>query len=159
MPAIAIRIAGPADLGVMRRFEQAIVAAERPFDPTLREDSVEYYDIAALLASDSARVVLAEDGGKAIGCGFARVDVSKPYLRHARHAYLGLMYTDPAYRGAGVNRQIVDALAGWCRNRGVTELRLDVYAGNAPAISAYRKAGFTPHLVEMRLGLTADEPD
>lgn len=159
MPAIAIRIAGPADLGVMRRFEQAIVAAERPFDPTLSDQTVEYYDIGALLASESARVVLAEDGGTAVGCGFARIDVSKPYLRHDRHAYLGLMYTDPAYRGAGVNRLIVDALIAWCRTRDVTELRLDVYAGNAPAISAYRKAGFAPHLVEMRLGLTAKEPD
>jgi len=143
----------------MRRFEHAIVAAERPFDPTLRDGAVEYYDIGALLASEDARVVLAEDGPTVVGCGFARIDVSKPYLRHGRHAYLGLMYTDPASRGAGVNRRIVDALAQWCRTRGITELRLDVYAGNAAAISAYQKAGFSPHLVEMRLGLNPTGQD
>lgn len=39
-----------ADHAILRRFEQAIVAAERPFDSTIRKGDVAYYDLDALLA-------------------------------------------------------------------------------------------------------------
>jgi len=32
-------------------------------------------------------------------------------------------------------------------------MRLDVYTENASAIKAYEKAGFTPYMVDMRIGI------
>jgi len=61
------------------------------------------------------------------------------------------MYTDPDYRGMGVNEAIVRALMDWSRSKKITELRLTVYHGNAPAIKAYEKAGFKGHILEMRV--------
>ena len=40
-------------------------------------------------------------------------------------------------------------------SQNVTELRLDVYINNIAAIKAYEKAGFTSHMIEMRMSLKA----
>jgi RimJ/RimL family protein N-acetyltransferase len=63
------------------------------------------------------------------------------------------MYVEPAYRGKGVNQLIIDALKSWALLQGLTELRLDVYISNEIAIRAYEKAGFTPYLINMRMGI------
>ena len=63
------------------------------------------------------------------------------------------MYVEPAWRGKGVNQVIIDALKSWARSRNLTELRLDVYTTNDAAIRAYEKAGFTPYLINMRMGI------
>jgi GNAT superfamily N-acetyltransferase len=61
------------------------------------------------------------------------------------------MYTRPDYRGLGINGQVIEALKAWAHKQGLSEMRLTVYTGNQPAIRAYEKAGFTSHLLEMRL--------
>ena len=150
---VTIRVAESADLATLERFQQGIVAAERPFDPLLRESGVRYYDIVAMLRDPAVHLLLAEAEGSPIGCGFARIDTAKPWLRHTREAYLGLMFVEPEWRGRGVNARLLAALSAWCRAQGVSELRLDVYADNAAALSAYRKAGFRPSMLEMRATL------
>ena len=153
MSELILRTATSADLIELENFEQGVITAERPFDSTLKPDGVRYYDLAALVSSPDAHFLIAEMASRPVGCGFARLDAAKAYLRHARHGYLGLMYVVPEYRGRGINGRILQALSGWCRERGVCELRLDVYSRNEPAVRAYLKAGFEPHMLEMRLGL------
>jgi GNAT superfamily N-acetyltransferase len=63
------------------------------------------------------------------------------------------MYVVPEYRGKGVNRKIIEVLKQWSVSQNVTEVRLEVYIKNLAAIKAYEKAGFTPHMMEMRMGL------
>ncbi|MDB6083963.1 MAG: family N-acetyltransferase [Gammaproteobacteria bacterium] len=150
---VKIRQATPKDLAALRRFQQGVVDAERRFDPTLKEASVHYYDIERMIDADHVHFLVADVGDESIGCGFARIEAAKPWLKHAVHAYFGLMYVAPAYRGRSVNEKIVTELKRWCRSRGVRELRLEVYLGNRGAIQAYRKAGFSEHMVEMRLEL------
>jgi len=152
MLPIVVRPATASDLETLYRFQQGILAAERPFDSTIKDGPVQYYDIPGLLASNQVMFVIAETGAEIVGCGFARIEVAKPYLKHSMHGYLGLMYVDPEYRGHSVNRKIIDALKGWCGSRGITELRLEVYHGNAAAIRAYEKAGFHRLMLEMHLG-------
>ena len=43
-----IRIATLKDLTVLLRFEQGVIEAERPFDPTIKECEIPYYDISEL---------------------------------------------------------------------------------------------------------------
>lgn len=150
--SVTVRRATCADIETLRRFEQGIVAAERPFDPTIRKGEVHYYDIAALIASADAFVAIAEAGGEAIGCGFARKKASPVYVDPEFHAYIGLMYVEPAHRGKGVSDAIIRRLIDWAREGGLAEIRLEVYPGNAAAIRAYEKAGFAPHMLEMRRG-------
>jgi ribosomal protein S18 acetylase RimI-like enzyme len=147
------RTATPQDIRALRQFEQGIVNSERAFDPTLKPGPIQYYDIETMLVADNVKFVVAELGDALIGCGFARIDNAKTYLSHSKQAYLGLMYVDPKYRGQSINSAIVDHLKSWCRSKGVTELRLEVYSDNLVAVGAYEKAGFSKHSIEMRMRL------
>lgn len=153
MEKITVRKAEVTDLETLLRFEQGVITAERPFDPTLKKGLIHYYDIKEMINAPHIRLVVAEAGKEIIGSGYARIETAKPYLQHTQHAYLGFMYVQPGNRGKGVNNIIIDALKQWSLSQGITELRLDVYQENTAAIKAYEKAGFIKHMVEMRLGL------
>jgi GNAT superfamily N-acetyltransferase len=153
MSGITIRKATINDLNTLLRFEQNLIAAERPFDKTLKSGHIHYYDLEEMIKASHVEVVVAESDNEIIGSGYARIETAKPYLVHQRHAYLGFMYVDPAHRGKGVNKKIIEVLKEWAVTQKITELRLDVYADNMAAIKAYGKAGFTSHLIEMRMGL------
>lgn len=153
MNGITTRKAQPSDLDILLSFEQGIITAERPFDPTLKEGEIHYYDLAKMIAAPDVEVLVAELNGEVIGSGYARIIQSKDYLKHNRHCYLGFMYVKPEYRGKGVNNLVLEALKQWTLDQGINELRLEVYNDNQPAIRAYEKAGFTPNLLEMRIGI------
>jgi GNAT superfamily N-acetyltransferase len=151
MHTITIRKAHRNDLEKLLEFEQGIITAERPFDPTLKEEKIHYYDIEKMISAPHIEVLVAEIGSELIGSGYARIETAKPYLNHLKYAYLGFMYTDANHRGKGVNAKIIEALKEWCNLQNVFELRLDVYNDNSSAIKAYEKAGFKKHLVNMRM--------
>lgn len=157
MEQIITRTATLADLSILLEFEQGIIQTERPFDPTLKDGHINYYDIAAMIQAPHVEVIVAELNGEIIGSGYARIEDSKVYLKHPKHAYLGFMYVKPEYRGKGVNKQVIATLQQWAIKRGITEFRLDVYSDNLPAVKAYEKIGFTKHLIEMRMDLAVGD--
>ena len=151
---ITIRPATSNDLPTLLRFEQAVISTERPFDPTLKKGDTHYYDLEEMIKAPHIHLVVAVTGDKIIGSGYARIENAKHYLQHPQHAYLGFMFTDPAHRGQGVNRMIIDTLKNWSSSQKITEMRLDVYYDNAAAIHAYEKAGFVKHMISMRMGIS-----
>jgi len=152
-----IRAATIEDLDVLLQFEQGVILAERPFDPTIQQDPVHYYDLKELLYSAESLVVVAEESNRIIACGYAKIKRARPYLDHRDYSYLGFMFTHPDFRGKGINGQILDVLKSWSHERGITEIRLSVYEHNETAIKAYEKYGFHKHLIEMRLPRAKDE--
>ncbi|HKC36460.1 MAG TPA: GNAT family N-acetyltransferase [Chitinophagaceae bacterium] len=153
MNEIKIRKASLVDLEQLLAFEQDLIKTERPFDPTVKPDPVNYYDLKAMLTALHIEVVVAELNNKIIASGYARIDKSKPFLKHSNHAYLGFMYVLPEYRGAGINKRIIDALKKWAASQNINEFRLEVYYDNASAIKAYEKIGFSKYSLEMRFNL------
>jgi len=153
MDTITIRKASITDLEKLLEFEQGIIAAERPFDPTLKQEKIHYYDIKKMITAPHIEVLVAEIDSEIVSSGYARIEEAKPYLNHKTYAYLGFMYTLPEHRGKGVNSKIIEALKDWCRSQEIKELRLDVYNDNPSAIKAYEKVGFKKHLINMRIGL------
>ncbi|MDI6034122.1 GNAT family N-acetyltransferase [Flavobacterium sp. LB2P84] len=153
MNTITIRKAHHNDLEKLLEFEQGIIAAERPFDPTLKAEKINYYDIEKMISAPDIEVLVAEIGSELVGSGYARIETAKPYLNHLNYAYLGFMYTDANHRGKGINAKIIEALKEWCNLQDVFELRLDVYNDNTSAIKAYEKSGFKKHLINMRMVL------
>ena len=151
MKEILIREAVQDDLPVLLQFEQLLIEAERPFDPTIRDGEISYYDLKDLIDNESARVVVAEINGKIVSSGYGVPKPARHYLDHQKYAYLGFMYTLPEYRGRGINSMIIDDLKSWAYRLGLHEIRLTVYQDNTPAIAAYRKVGFNEHIIEMRL--------
>ena len=104
-----------------------------------------------MIHAEHIELLVAELDGLVIGSGYARIEQSKHYLQHPQHAYLGFMFTHPDHRGKGINLAIIAALKEWSAAQQVYELRLEVYIENTPAIKAYKKAGFQPHMLEMRM--------
>ena len=48
---ITVRPATLADLPTLLRFEQGVIAAERPMDPTIQDGPIHYYDLNTMLTS------------------------------------------------------------------------------------------------------------
>lgn len=153
MQKLIIRKAILEDMDTLLTFEQGVITAERPFDCTLKSSKTHYYDIEKMITTSHVELLVAVLDKELIGCGYARIEKAKPYLKHLQHAYLGFMYVKPEHRGKGVNKMIIDALIKWSAAENITELRLDVYQENNAAIKAYEKSGFVKHMVQMRMGL------
>jgi ribosomal protein S18 acetylase RimI-like enzyme len=147
------RIATLNDLETLLEFEQGVIEFERQFDPTLKTEKTNYYDIPSMIDSQKVQLLVAESDGELLGCGYARIEDAKPYLKHSIYAYLGFMFVKESSRGQGVNRIVIDALNKWIKIRGIDEVRLDVYSNNPGALRAYEKAGFEGHLLNMRMSL------
>ncbi|WP_426670613.1 GNAT family N-acetyltransferase [Mucilaginibacter sp. McL0603] len=155
MERVTVRTATLDDLDTLLGFEKGIMTTERPFDPTIQEGDVHYYDIAHMITAANVEVAVAESGGEIIGSGYVRIEDSKAFLKHKKHGFLGFMYVKPEDRGKGVNQKVIEALQQWAISRGVNEFRLEVYDRNSPAIKAYEKLGFTKLLIEMRMEVPA----
>lgn len=150
MDSIVSRKALLKDLPMLEHFLQLLVDAERPFDETIDEGRIIYYDICELIKNNDAEVLVLEEEGRLVGCGYAQIKTAKPYLRHQQYAHLGFMFVIPEYRGKGLNQRLVADLKNWALSKGIQEVRLEVYAKNTSAIKAYEKAGFKELLTTMR---------
>ena len=146
-----IRQAQENEIDVLIEFEQGIVGAERPFDSTLKEGEIHYYDLLELIGSDEAEVLVAVVDDQLVGSGYAKLLDAKPYQKYEKYAYLGFMYVKPAFRGKGINKLILQRLINWAKERNISEVRLQVYDENTIAKNAYHKVGFKPNLLEMRM--------
>jgi len=84
-------------------------------------------------------LVVADDGGAVIG--FARVD---RYSDRAAYAGVGehAVYVEPAARGRGVGRQLLEALAGASEAAGYHKLTSRVFTTNEASRAVHRSAGF-----------------
>ena len=147
---IEIRKALEEEIGILLSFEKGIIATERPFDNTLKEGEIHYYDLLALIRSENAEVLVAVVNNEIAGSGYAKILPAEPYQKFTDYAYLGFMYVKPALRGKGINKKILDGLINWATNKNITEVRLEVYDENTIAKNAYLKAGFKPNLLGMR---------
>ena len=151
MKDLQFRTATLEDLPVLYQFEQGIITAERPFDPTLKPDPINYYDLKALILSDTAQVIVAVIDDEIIASGYAKILQGEPFHKHNDYAYLGFMFVKPAHRGKGIIQGIVDELKLWTKANHLYEIRLEVYDDNDAAIRAYEKSNFKKHMIEMRM--------
>ena len=151
MIELNFRVAEKSDLPTLYEFEQGIVLAERPFDPTLKDGHINYYDIKAMIDSKDTEVMVALDGDTVIASGYVKIREAKPYQKFENYAYVGFMYVKPKYRGQGISQKLLEQLKSWAQAKDLTELRLEVYDRNESALKAYQNFGFTNNLVEMRM--------
>jgi ribosomal protein S18 acetylase RimI-like enzyme len=154
MNRIKIRTATVADLPILLQFEQGIITTERPFDATLKAESINYYDIKALILADDSEVVVAVSEDEIVGSAYAKIKAAEDFLDHKEYVYLGFMFTKPEYRRRGINQMIIDNLNKWTISKGLKEVRLDVYNDNSAALRAYEKAGFQRHMITMRMDVS-----
>ena len=85
----------------------------------------------------TAAVFLAEDEGRAVGTATGAAYDAAP-----AEAHVYAMWVAPDARGAGVGRELVDAVADWARGLGCDRLVLRVTETNEPARRFYAAYGF-----------------
>ena len=90
-------------------------------------------------AGDDQVTYVAEAGDRWLGMATGLVDGAD-----ASRIDLVGMFVEPAVRGRGIGRALVDAVAAWARARGAARLCLWVTSTNDAAIALYQRCGFRP---------------
>ena len=147
---LIVRKAIHTDLEELLKFEQGLIKAERPMDPSIRDGKINYYDLTQFIENSNSELFVAELDGEIVSSGYVLIKEDRSYLKHSEYAYLGFMYTKENHRGKGYNQLLTQALIEWAQNKGIIEIRLDVYDQNESAIKAYRKARFKNYLINMK---------
>jgi len=149
-----IRAATINDLSILLDFEQKIIEAEQPMDPTLKQkEKINYYSIEDYIKSDHTEVVVAEIDNLIVGSGYGQIRNRKKFFIQKQLGYIGFMYVKPEHRGQGISQAIIKHICNWFSSKNLEEIRLTVYDQNPRAIRAYEKVGFKKHFIEMRLNL------
>lgn len=151
MSSITIREARIEDLKTLLGFEQGVIEAEKPLDPFLKREKINYYNIEEMIASEKTHLTVAIIENEIVGSGYVRIENSRDYHKNSLHGYIGFIYVAPNHRGKRISNVVLKALKEWAKNKGLKELRLDVYNNNLAAIKSYERFGFNKSLVNMRL--------
>ena len=62
------------------------------------------------------------------------------------------VYVDPAYRGHGLSRRLLERVEALARARGCGKLTLEVLDGNTAALASYRRFGFETYALDPAFG-------
>src|SRR5690606_38952811 len=105
------------------------------------------------LRSPREVTLLAEHGGSVIGILRCVDSVGHPLLHPDRYGYISSVYVRPAARRHGALSALMRAAEQWCRERGLTELRLHNAADNPVSNATWEAFGFeiAEHLRVRRL--------
>lgn len=89
------------------------------------------------IAAEDAAVLVAEDGGEAVGLCTAYLDLNS--VRFGLRCWVEDLVVDPGRRSQGVGGALLDAAAEWARERGATHLELDTGLGRGDAQRFYER--------------------
>ena len=115
---------------------------------SLHQSNLEYYKEA--ISNGSHVAIFAVRDQKTVGCGGLCLyrEMPSPDNPSGQCAYLMNVYTRKEYRGTGVGRAVVQWLARYAREKGVTKIYLET-SGNGRAF--YEGLGFRDMLDYMKL--------
>jgi ribosomal protein S18 acetylase RimI-like enzyme len=88
---------------------------------------------------DTDLPLCAEVDGVVAGMAWARIDPAAPQTAHVYQ-----MWVEPAHRGRGIGRALLEAAIAWAPTRGARRVTLGVTCGNTAASRLYAAAGFMP---------------
>jgi GNAT superfamily N-acetyltransferase len=109
--------------------------------PALKTDFAESW--RKFIAPGPERLVLiARFGDDAIGYMAARLNHSNSTDEVV--GFIDDAYVRPMARRFGVGEAMLERAESWCRERGVTTVRLNVLAANEIGMSFWRKSGYAP---------------
>jgi ribosomal protein S18 acetylase RimI-like enzyme len=141
-----VRVATPADLDAVTELRLALVREHRanPLYARIRPDApiLARRHFAAQLRSSDEVIFLAEHEGRAVGILRCVQVAGIPLVFPSLHGYISSVYVVPEARRRGVLHQLLDEAVGWCRARGLTEIRLHNAVENAAANAAWESFGF-----------------
>jgi ribosomal protein S18 acetylase RimI-like enzyme len=97
---------------------------------------------AAQLTLPNEVIFLADLDGETVGILRCIHSTGSPLLEPAQYGYVSSVYVVPKVREHGVLTTLLAAAEGWCRDRGLDEMRLHNAADNPLANAAWESLGF-----------------
>jgi len=94
-------------------------------------------------------VLIAEVDGEVLGYTYAGVEGYDFMSLRGPAGVLHDIVVDPAHRGHGVGRKLVDATLAELKARGVPQVVLSTAEGNESAQRLFARAGFRRTMIEM----------
>ena len=153
--AIEIRAAGPADIHVIGRLGALLVREHHDFDPLRFLAATDQTEpgygayLGRQLEKPDVVVLVAESGGSVVGYTYAGLE---PYDYMALRGPAGALYdivVDPAHRGLGIGRALLDATLAALKERGAPRVVLSTAQRNEAAQRLFERAGFRRTMIEM----------
>ena len=152
---VVIRTATRADLAAIGRLGALLVRLHHEFDPlrfipaTPRTEQGYGSFLGTQLDVPDVIVLVAERDGDILGYSYAGLE-GFDYM--ALRAPAGALYdivVDPAHRGHGVGRMLLDATLTALADRGAPRVVLSTAERNEPAQRLFARAGFRRTMIEM----------
>ena len=153
-PAI-VRPASPEDLPALGRLGALLVRTHHGFDPARfipAQPGTEHGYAAYLgtqLREPDVVVLVAEREGEVLGYTFAEIEGNDYMALRGPAGVLHDIVVDPAHRGRGVGRMLLDATLAALTERGAPRVVLSTAERNESAQRLFARAGFRRTMVEM----------
>lgn len=152
---VIIRRATRADLPAVGRLGALLVSSHHDFDPkrfiaATRQTEGGYASfLGTQLEEPSAVVLVAEEDGQVIGYTYGGVEGHDWMALRGRAGVLHDIVVDPARRGRGVGRMLLDATMTRLTSLGAPQVVLWTAARNESAQRLFASAGFRQTMLEM----------
>ena len=153
--ATHIRQAGPGDIPIIAQFLQAMVEEMASLGGhSVAKDNGTWTQIRRTISEEFENqdhlCLLAEVAhtGTPIGLVEARVMTTAPVFEPMPVLHIHALYVMDTYRRAGTGQALLKAALTWGRDRGCTQVELNVLIKN-PARALYEKMGFQALQVKM----------
>lgn len=155
VPAVSIRPATPADLQAIGRLGALLVRVHHDFDPdrfiaaTPQTEHAYGSFLGTQLEEPNVLILVAERDGEVVGYAYAGVEGTDYISLRGPAGVLYDIVVDPAHRGRGVGRVLLDATLEALQARGAPRVVLSTAERNEPAQRLFARAGFRRTMIEM----------
>lgn len=143
---VVVRRATSADLDTVVALRIALLREyrEHPIYGRLRSDADQRARpvFAAQLEASNEVIFLAEENHVGIGLLRCVESLASPLLIPDRYCYVSSVYVVPERRRHGVLRLMMHRAIAWCRERGLTEMRLHNVGTRQSSAAAWDSMGF-----------------
>ncbi len=155
MPEISIRPASSGDVRAIGRLGAALVRlhheldAERFLEATAQTEHGYASYVRSQLANREIIVLVAEREGEVLGYTFAGIEGVDYMSLRGPAGVLHDIVVDPAHRGLGIGRALLDATLDALEERGAPRVVLSTAERNESAQRLFARAGFRRTMIEM----------
>jgi ribosomal protein S18 acetylase RimI-like enzyme len=160
--AVTIRPAAPVDLAAIGRLGALLVRLHHDFDPerfiaaTSRTEQGYASFLGTQLEEPDVIVLVADRDGEVLGYTYAAVEGHDYMSLRGPAGVLHDIVVDPAHRGQGIGRMLLDAALAALRAEGAPRAVLSTAERNEAAQRLFARAGFRRTMIEMTRELEGD---
>lgn len=140
-----IRKAEKRDVKGLMELLYQVAAVHHDIRPDLFKMNTTKYDEQELeaLIDDESKPIFVYDDGKILGHAFCQISEAKDHrlLQDAKTLYIDDICVDEAARGRHVGQALYEYVRDYAKSIGCYNITLNVWEGNAPALSFYQNMG------------------